>query len=215
MGASAMVVVNMPFKVLCEGIRHSRKPWIEAQEGKPPKECASALQVDDGMEIEDHVPTTILNEDPERDDNKLYSVACDTYVLRKNPVFREYCQNFPDRVPPADCGRPLLPILVEFFCTGMWRQLIDGASNQVMSQASIAAFKHSVAKGRLNSMDQTESELKSFDRGSHKVFQLLDENGDGNIDTSELQDKVRSILGDRLSSNIVVEQLMQMVDEDA
>lgn len=62
---------------------------------------------------------------------RLYSVACDVYVLRKNPVFREYWKQHPERVPPADAGRPLLPILVEYFCTGMWRQLIDAASCQV------------------------------------------------------------------------------------
>merc|ERR1719436_241578 len=101
------------------------------------------------MEIEDHCPTTILNEEPAKDSDKLYSVACDTYVLRKNPVFREYCQQFPERVPPADCGRPLLPILVEFFCMAMRRQLIDGASDQCMSASSIRALKSSL--GRANS----------------------------------------------------------------
>merc|ERR1712039_431046 len=109
-----MVCVSMPFDVLCEAVRVSRRPWIEAQDGQLPKECASALQVDDGIIIEAHVPTTVNGLDPV--EGELYVVAIDTYVLRKNPVFREYCAQHPDRVPPADCGRPLLPILVEYFC---------------------------------------------------------------------------------------------------
>merc|ERR1719343_272470 len=118
-----MVVVAMPFNVLHDAVLMSRRPWI--QEGMPPKECASALQVDDGIDIEDNAPASICGEDPDDDPERLYSVACDTYVLRKNVVFKEYCQQHPERVPPEDCGRPLLPILVEFFCMGIWKQLID------------------------------------------------------------------------------------------
>merc|ERR1712050_737989 len=131
----------MPFAILREGVKISRKPWWEKlEEGHQRKECASALQVDDGMEIEDHAPATILGRRPD-DPDELYSVACDTYVLRKNVVFKDYCARFPERVPPADCGRPLLPILVEHFCTGMWRQIIEAACHQTMTAASIQAFK--------------------------------------------------------------------------
>lgn len=213
---SAMVVVLMPFTVLREAIRRSRRPWWDLEEGKAPKECASALQVDAGMKMgEDHAPTTIVGHMPDEDEDTLYQVACDTYVLRKNEVLKAYCLQYPERVPPEDCGRPLLPILVEFFCAGMWRQLIETASHRVMSASSINKFKVSAAKDRLNTMSPTSTEVMAFSRGVHKIFELFDDDHDGNIDASELQRVVSDSLGSKLSSAIVVEQLMQMVDEDA
>jgi len=211
---SAMIVVSMPFRVLRAGVLLSRTPWKEAEEGtRAKKECASALQVDEGISIADHAPATVMSRPPESDE-ELFSVACDVYVLRKNNVFREYCEAFPDRVPPSDAGRPLLPILVEFFCAGMWRQLIDGASYQVMSTSSLENFQRS-AKPADENMELTDSEAYHLDKGASKIFQLLDENGDGKIDIKELQNKVCHLLGDRLSSKIVIEQLMQMADDDA
>lgn len=211
---SAVVTVMMPFAILREGVKVSRRPWWEAlEEGKQRKECASALQVDDGMDIDDHAPTTILGRRPD-DPDKLYSVACDTYVLRKNVVFKEYCARFPERVPPADCGRPLLPILVEHFCTGMWRQIIEAASGQCMSAESIRAFKDTAAKSS-GGMLPTATEGRRFSHGVHKIFTVLDVDKDGLVKVSGLQTTVQAILGSRLSSEIVMEQMIQMVDEDA
>lgn len=98
--------------------------------------------------------------------------------------------------------------------SGMWRQLIDGASYQVMSTSSLENFQRS-AKPADENMELTDSEAYHLDKGASKIFQLLDENGDGKIDIKELQNKVCHLLGDRLSSKIVIEQLMQMADDDA
>jgi len=204
---STMVCVSMPASVLREAISVSRRTWIEALQGKPPKVCASALQVDDGIYTEDHVLTMIKGVQPQ--DDALYTVACDTYVLKGNKVFKEYCAQHPERIPPADCGRPLLPILVEYFCDALWRQLIDQASCQVMSQTTMKAFRDS-----LGSNQTRGTESLQLDEGCHRIFVLLDCDGDGTISSSELQRRVSSLLGEQLSSTVVIEQLFQMVDVD-
>mmetsp|Transcript_137572 Transcript_137572/g.439598 ORF Transcript_137572/g.439598 Transcript_137572/m.439598 type:complete len:664 (+) Transcript_137572:40-2031(+) len=210
---SAVVVVSMPFSVLRDGVKRSRKPWWDVEAGAAPKECASALQVDEGMIIRDHAPMTIRGEEPD-DDDELYAVACDTYVLRKNEVFKEYCKNFPERVPPSDCGRPLLPILVEHFCSRMWVQLIDDAGQQVMTTESVVNFKRAAAMTAMGTCGAKETDVGRFLRGVRKIFELLDKDKDGEINITDLQEAVQNILGDKLSSNVVVEQMIQMVDEN-
>merc|ERR1711957_531562 len=111
----------MPFSVIAEAVRWSRKPWWDIPEGSDPKEATSALHTDEGMRITDHKPSMICDDDP--DEVNLYTLAVDTRVLKKNDVFNAYCKEHPERIPPDDAGRPVLPILVEFFCTNMWEML--------------------------------------------------------------------------------------------
>merc|ERR1719210_1841206 len=56
---SVMIVVEMPYSVLKEGFRLSRKKWWDIPEGSERKEAASALQTDEGMQIADHIPVTM------------------------------------------------------------------------------------------------------------------------------------------------------------
>merc|ERR1712151_820267 len=114
----------------------------------------------------------------------------------------------------GDCGRPLLPILVEHFCAGMWRQIIEAASGQCMSTESIQAFKDTAAKSS-SGMAPTATEGRRFSHGVHKIFEVLDVDHEGYIKVSGLQAVVRRILGSRLSSDVVMEQMIQMIDEDA
>jgi len=210
---SPLIVVQMPFSILKEGIKLSRQKWWEPeQEGGERKEAASALQTDYGMEIMDHVPVTMSGR--QADDDDMFNIGIDTYVVGRNAIFKEYCKNFPDRVPPNDAGRPLLPILVEYFCTKMWHQLIDAASDQVMSQASICNFKRRAADDALDTdMAQTQSAV-GFSNSVHKIFTLFDQDRDGSITANELQRVLSQALGPQLSSRIVVQQLMHMVDAD-
>lgn len=190
--ASAIVVVQMPFQVLRDAVRWSRRPWWESKE---PQEAKSALQVDNGMKLDDHYPVTICNGPPSEE--VLYNVACDTYVLRRNEVLNRYCHDHPDRVPPADSGRPLVPILVEFFLTNMWRRLIKVACQSTMSRATVRQF------------EMTHSSSLCL-----RIFEFLDDDRDGKIDAHDLKTAVVTALGSTLSSAIIVEQMLQMIDAD-
>jgi len=184
---SPMLVVPMPFAVLRDAVRISRKPWWDIPPGGQPGEGTSALQVDEQIKIEDHTPTMILDGEP--DENELYHVACDGRVLAKNPVFSEYIKQFPERVPPEDAGRPVLPILVEYFCGLMWAELIGrsthGQNKQTMCGPKLDA-----------------------------IFAAWDNDHNGVVDTNELQVALRSHLGEKLSSKIIVEQMITLIDSD-
>merc|ERR1712066_122808 len=78
-----------------------------------------------------------------------------------------------------------------------------------MSQTTMKAFRDSLGS---NQTRGTESE--KLDEGCHRIFVLLDCDGDGTISSSELQRRVSSLLGEHLSSTVVIEQLFQMVDVD-
>jgi hypothetical protein len=184
---SAVVVTQMPFEVFREAVKFSRKDW--------PNEVASSLQVDVGVSVdEDLLPITIQCKKPE--DDRLYAVACDTYFLKKNPVLREYCKQYPERIPPQDVGRPLLPILVEYFCGLMWRRLYKSIANTPVTGC--------------DPVERADSNLEK-EEIAH-VFRCLDSDGDGTIDAEELADGVRQHIGDKLSSNIIVAQMIALVD---
>lgn len=206
---SVIIVVTMPFSILKKAVRLSRQKWWDVEAGQPRKEAASALQTDEGMEVLDHVPVSIRS-DRNIEDDDLFRIGCDTYVLGRNQIFQEYRQNFPERFPPDDAGRPLDTILVEYFCAMLWSTLIEAASEQVMSQASICAFKRR-AKDESLDMRVTQSAV-GFSDSVHRIFELFDQDKKGRITAIELQRVLRMALGPKLSSRIVAEQLLQMAD---
>lgn len=196
---SAVVVARMPFSVLRDAVLFSRKPWLFNQQKAPNedrKEGNSALQGDDGIHIDgSHRMTSICHEtpaDPE-DLQRLYSVACDTYFLKKNDVFKMYCQEFPDRIPPADAGRPLLPILVEFFTGELWRKLVMAGAGTERQTAILGEGSDSIL---------------------HHFFEEVDVDHDGKITHAELKAQVEKRLGKRLSSKVILDQMIQLVDSD-
>jgi 2',3'-cyclic-nucleotide 2'-phosphodiesterase (5'-nucleotidase family) len=180
-----MLVVPMPFSVLRDGVRISRKPWWDIPSGGQPGEGTSALQVDHNITVVDHTPTLIDGGEP--DEDQLYHIACDGRVLLKNPVFNEYIKQYPERVPPEDAGRPVLPILVEYFCGLMWEGLIQNSA--------AVSSKKSMCGPKLDTM-----------------FSNFDKDKNGEIDAAELQEALRAHLGEKLSSRIIVEQMITLVD---
>jgi len=186
---SPIVVTQMPFSVLREAIRISRKEWWDFLPGDDKKESRSALQVDYGMRIdEEHYIKAVYNLEPELDE--MYYIACDSTVLRKNPVLNKYRQEFPERIPPDDAGRPLLAILMEYFLGQIWVTLTNaGISN---------ARNH-----RGSSFDMVES-----------LFDLIDKNKDGFLDYEELADAIKLHVNESFATNIVVSQLISMFDTD-
>lgn len=211
--SSELVVVDMPFKVFRDAVKESRRKWWDIPEGASPGEAASSLQVDDGVRIRNHTPISINEEDPE--EGKLYSVAVDTYVLRRNVVFKQYGIQHPDRIPPDDCGRPLVPILVEHFCAAMWAQIIDKATNLAMKPGAARDFRVVVSKGEeMPSGKHRKTVTKFFNRGAKKIFKEFDANGNGQIEAIELRDIMTKHLGPEFDSEVVTEQLMHMADKN-
>lgn len=195
---SPLVVVSMPFGVLRDAIRWSRKPWWDLAPGAAPQEATSALHLDDGMRLENHTLTHICHNEPEED--RLHTVACDTRVLKKNEVFKKYCADFPERIPPDDAGRPVLPILVDFFCGLMWEKLF------VSIAKAIQPVSRKSQKSRGNSI--------SIEAQAHAIFEVLDLDHSGEIDRKELGAAVKSRLGEQLSANVVCEQMISVIDAD-
>merc|ERR1711874_503002 len=171
----------MPFSIINAAIRLSRKPWWDVADGCEAQEANSALQVDDRMALTGHEVQIIADQEPNH--TRLYEVAIDTRVLRKNDVFYKYCLDHPERIPPDDAGRPVLPILVEFFCTQMWERLVEAAlgdGGQVVPTKSLAS----------NAGTASEIFSKKIDR----LFAIWDADHNGFVETEELKDAVKECL---------------------
>jgi 5'-nucleotidase len=105
----------------------------------------------------------------------------DSYYLASQ--LPDYCAAHPERIPPEDAGRPALPILSEFFCSLMWRQLVDTDADGKASAADIAAL---VGEADLN--------------------------GDGGIDAAEFEAVVTRRLGDCFGGKVVAAQCISCAD---
>lgn len=192
---SPIVVIRMPFSILREAVQSSRRPWWDIAEGGSPREAASALQVDEGIRIDSqHRPVSIYHKIP-KEEEELCAVACDTRVLKRNDVLKQYCKRFPERVPPDDAGRPVLPLLVEFFCGQLWRRLIDSTTGP---KATPSAWEASSSRRAV----------------IEDAFDIFDHDRDGLVNQAELTRAVERRLGHQLSSRIVVEQMIAMLDID-
>jgi len=179
---TSIVVTRMPFDVLRDAIRESRRPWWDIPPDASPGEGNSAFQVDDGIDVDvNHVALTIGKRTP--DPSELYSVACDVRYLKKNPVLNAYCEQFPERVQPEDAGRPVLPILVEHLVGQIWKRLLDV-------------------------LQTTAGPAKDLET----IFEMVDIDKNGRIDQEELATTLQKYLGTKLSSKIIVEQMVSMVD---
>jgi hypothetical protein len=205
----------MPFAVFQAAVKESRRQWWDTEAATT--ESKSALQVDNGTEIgADHVPLCVNDEwDMDSSDTqRLFSIAIDTYCLKRNPVLAEYCKNFPDRIPQADSGRPLVPILVEFFVTGSWRSLLDGASNAVMSHKTQATlWSDGTSDDKMNELiDRLFASLTRRRKNARKRSTLDMKNN--SLDITALQESMKEICGDSLSSDTVIKQMMNMINVD-
>jgi hypothetical protein len=186
-----MVVVAMPFSVFREAVKVSREPW--------PAKTPSSLQVDSGVEVDaQKVPITIGGCEPKPD--LLYTVGIDVRVTQRNAVFAEYCRQHPERIPPADAGRPLLPILVEFFCGLMWTDLLERATSTSL---------------RASANKQERENAKQLRKKCIGGFvDLIDADSNGVITIEEIHLLVEKYLGQELTSRVLVQQMLSMLDEN-
>jgi len=189
-----MILVPMPFHVLREAVKQSRAAW--------PAKTPSSLQVDSGVNVDgDDYPTTVGGIEPKPD--RMYAVACDVRVLGRNAVFSEYVRQHPERIPPADAGRPLLPILVEFFCGLMWANLLEEATAAKLRRTGTVAVEGGPA-------EVVQLRQKSID----KFVTMLDSNDDGRISFEEIRRCVEEFLGKEMASGVILQQMLSMLDKD-
>jgi len=106
----------------------------------------------------------------------------------RNKIFKEYCAEFPGRVPPEDAGRPVIPILVEFFCGEIWERLLELA-------VEVAGSK------------QVGSKL-------HAIFEIFDVDHNGEIDEEDLTTAISGRLGKELAAKVIVQQMLALIDKD-
>merc|ERR1719433_1779010 len=84
-----------------------------------------------------------------------------------------------------------------------------------MSPKSHRRFKEKAERYNCDDMVANSSVASgTFTTGVHKIFCILDTDKDGNISHADLQQQMRNALGDKMSSGIVVQQLLHMVDAD-
>jgi len=176
---SVNVVVKIPGHLAAAALRVSRQPWLDEN---GPQEASQALHGDfgTGCQLKDTGYELVRLDDQDLVHDRLYSIAYDSYDLKKNPVLKEWAINNPDAVPPEDAGRPTLPILVEHFCNEMWRTLIDMDGSGDINEDSIEAF-----------------------------FESADANGDGALTFDELMDALSLRLGSGTSA-VVAQQMVSM-----
>lgn len=180
---SENVVAKISGRAICDAVKQSREPWL-APGG--PYEASKALQVDSSAKCElkgDGWEVVTINGVPLKPD-KLYSVVCDTYDLVKNPVLNEWCKENPSYIPPSDAGRPVLPILVEYFSNEMWRTIVDVNGD-----------------GQID-----DSEIDS-------LFDEVDTDKDGTLSLDEVTAALKNKLGEG-GSGIIAKQMIAIADKD-
>jgi len=177
---SECIVVSMPGSVLVEAVRESRKGW--PSKGGPTEE-SGALQVDLGCKC-DEKHTMYQAAKAPINASRVYSVLVDTYDLAKDPVLSSYAKANPDKIPPADAGRPAMTVLVEYFCREMWRMMGDADDDGEITDAEIDA-----------------------------LFDECDADNSGAIDAAELTAELAKKVGDG-ASRLVAKQMIALVDKD-
>ncbi|CAE8713025.1 unnamed protein product [Polarella glacialis] len=176
---SANVVVRVPGKVLSDGVAASRATWRE----DPPKPSALAFHCDNKILVDPATGAVLKVNGEDLEDDRLYSVIIDAYMMQVNPVFKVYADAFPERIPPDDAGRPALPILVQYFCDQVWLKLVG------------AEHKGDVDLTVIN-----------------QLFDEVDVNKNGELDAEELQQVIARKVGARQASTVLVRQVLNAAD---
>lgn len=188
---SENVVAKISGRTLATAVRESRAPWLEPG---GPKEASSALHIDSGcvctLEESGWELTSVNGEMLQPD--RLYTVVCDSYDLKKLSALSSWAAEHPELIPPADAGRPTLPILVEYFCNAMWRTIVDENGDGQVEGAEIEALFLSSEglKGELTIEEITAALQKKLGSGSsiiaRQMIAVADKDGSGTVTKEEL-----------------------------
>jgi hypothetical protein len=124
--------------------------------------------------------------------DKLYSMACYTYDLNKCPAFIAYAKAFPQRIPSAEASRPVITLLVQFFCNILWTALVDADGDGTVSMNEVLDFIAEQDEDKTGSLsfDELSAAIQKKLGNSSKVvaeqmMALLDADRSGEIDLEE------------------------------
>eukprot|EP00326_Haptolina_ericina_P005965 CAMPEP_0181203028 /NCGR_PEP_ID=MMETSP1096-20121128/19162_1 /TAXON_ID=156174 ORGANISM="Chrysochromulina ericina, Strain CCMP281" /NCGR_SAMPLE_ID=MMETSP1096 /ASSEMBLY_ACC=CAM_ASM_000453 /LENGTH=426 /DNA_ID=CAMNT_0023293591 /DNA_START=54 /DNA_END=1331 /DNA_ORIENTATION=- len=199
---SEIVLVSIDGAALIEAIKLSRRPWMEKG---GPKEASNSLQHDlDCFVDERHILQRIDGRPVEP--RRIYKVAMDSYDITKDPVISRYVLAHPDRVPSTDAGRPMLTILVEFFCRELWRELIDKDHDGDLTQEEIdLLFDESDTdhSGEIAPDELHAALAKRLGGGasrlvSNAMITFFDEDENGSLSREELKHLAQSLVKTKL-----------------
>ena len=199
---SSVVICTVTGAVLAEAVESSRAGWYENAE---PIESSQALHGDNGAKVqvaEDGKScklVTVGGEPLQRE--KEYSVLLDTYDIKKNTALAAYKMEHPEHFPPADSGRPVLPILVERLAKMLFLTIVDANSDGDGGAEEIDALFAKFDSDGTNglSADEIAKALASKlgDGASNLVastmLSLADVDGNGNVSKDELRKVVESV----------------------
>lgn len=190
---SSNVVIKLTGRALRDAVAESRRPWTEGG-GRGGNASADAFQVDLGMVMDASgslckVGGLALQPDA------LYDILVDSYMINVNPVLKVYAEEFPDRIPDKDAGRPVLPLLVEFFCDQAWKQIGEMEDGGCIDEAKVDALfdafdsdntgflcEENVFQGVAARLPHMASRVVA-----RQMLAVLDENSDGRIYRADLK----------------------------
>lgn len=177
---SSNVVIKIEGAKMSQALAQSRQAWLDE---RGPKEDGHAFQHDEGIEVDEKHEIVTVRGAP-FDPQTTYALAVDAYMVRANPVLKQWAADHPELIPPDDAGRPALPILVQYFCDLAWHSLVDRDGDGTLDQAEIDTF-----------------------------FDEADKNGDGNIDEAEVLAVLKKRLG-YMACGVVARQMLAIADCD-
>lgn len=177
---SSVIVVSIDGQTLSDAVKVSRRKWLE----QPGEENNQGLHMDSSMKVDEQNNVVMVAAEPLIPDH-FYHVAIDAHVLRRNPVFSQYCERHPERIPADDSGQPALPTLVKYFCMMAWRRLIDMNEDGCVSEAEI-----------------------------DWLVESADANKDGRLDEAELVNAIRRRMGGNMASGVLAKRMLSLVDVD-
>lgn len=190
---SSNVVIKLSGQALRNAVAESRRPWTEGG-GRGGNASADAFQVDFGMEMDAEGKVCTVGGEPLQP-SALYDILVDSYMIGVNPVLRAYAEEFPERIPDRDAGRPVLPLLVEFFCDQAWKQIAEMEGGGCIDEAKVDelfdAFdsdntgflcEDNVFQGVAMRLPHMASRVVA-----RQMLALLDENSDGRLYRADLK----------------------------
>lgn len=182
---SNVVVATCSGAVLAAAVRESRAGWYQEN---GPVECSNALHCDEDAKV------TVASDGKScdlvgiggapLDPDKLYSALLDTYDVKKNPALAAWKVEHPEYFPPEDAGRPMLPILVERLAKMLFLTIVDADGD---------------GKGDVHEVEA--------------AFDAFDKNGDEEWSSDEINEALKSKLGDG-ASDLVATTMLSIADAD-
>ena len=148
---SPCIVAQIDGQTLSDTVQRSREPWRSGGIN------ALALHVDDSVVVDPSTHSIVSIAGSALDPSRLYAVLIDSYLIRAE--LKPYCEAHPERLQPDDAGRPVVPILVEYFCSQMWRALVDTNEDGVVSASDIAQLVDEADANGDGGIDSTEVRL--------------------------------------------------------